>query len=291
MLHLVSVSELTGQHHHSGEALERVSREPAMVGATSTGTAQVPTYVLRRAGRTKTRSVAAAALNGSDPWRSRRRLTALLGRSTPAPRAGGFSSTTPAEFVRDHALGSGASMPGDARKARAENDRVVRLGPPSRTDAPSTERRGIWKRKTAASGGAGGGLERMGVLARLVVLVLAVASVFFPRPATAVAFVGRRAGGGSSTTRGAASVDIGARRYAATAAEEATMYDMKNLPVAIGDVGSMGMLAPGYSSYGIPYHGKNPAMGLFMASAGVLVRMLINVVVICAIHKYWMDNK
>ena len=68
---------------------------------------------------------------------------------------------------------------------------------------------------------------------------------------------------------------------------DAVVTSMKNLPIAIGDFGSMGMLAP--SGYGIPYHGKNPAVGLFMASGGVLVRMLINVVVIYAIYKYWMN--
>lgn len=63
---------------------------------------------------------------------------------------------------------------------------------------------------------------------------------------------------------------------------------MKDLPVPIGDMGSIGMLAPGGMS--IPYHGNNPGIALFMASGGVTVRMLINVVVIYMIHKYWMSG-
>jgi hypothetical protein len=63
---------------------------------------------------------------------------------------------------------------------------------------------------------------------------------------------------------------------------------MKNLPVAVGDIGSIGMLSP--LGIGIPYHGSNPGVALFMASGGVAVRMLINVLVIYTIHKYWMSN-
>ena len=42
---------------------------------------------------------------------------------------------------------------------------------------------------------------------------------------------------------------------------------------------------------GIPYHGKNPGIALFMASGGVAVRMLINVAVIYAIARYWMGRR
>lgn len=69
----------------------------------------------------------------------------------------------------------------------------------------------------------------------------------------------------------------------------ASVYAMKNLPVAVGDVGSLGMLGSP-AGIGIPYHGKNPGIALFMASGGVAVRMLINVAVIYAIHKYWMGG-
>jgi hypothetical protein len=68
-----------------------------------------------------------------------------------------------------------------------------------------------------------------------------------------------------------------------------SVYAMKNLPVAVGDVGSIGMLGSP-AGIGIPYHGKNPGIALFMASGGVAVRMLINVAVIYAIHKYWMGG-
>ena len=68
-----------------------------------------------------------------------------------------------------------------------------------------------------------------------------------------------------------------------------SVYAMKNLPVAVGDVGSIGMLGSP-AGIGIPYHGKNPGIALFMASGGVAVRMLVNVVVIYAIHKYWMGG-
>lgn len=68
-----------------------------------------------------------------------------------------------------------------------------------------------------------------------------------------------------------------------------SVYAMKNLPVAVGDVGSLGMLGSP-AGIGIPYHGKNPGIALFMASGGVAVRMLINVAVIYAIHKYWMGG-
>ena len=68
-----------------------------------------------------------------------------------------------------------------------------------------------------------------------------------------------------------------------------SVYAMKNLPVAVGDVGSLGMLGSP-AGIGIPYHGKNPGIALFMASGGVAVRMLINVLVIYAIHKYWMGG-
>ena len=80
-----------------------------------------------------------------------------------------------------------------------------------------------------------------------------------------------------------------ARSFATTTPSIAhSVATMKNLPVAVGDVGSIGMLAP--SGIGIPYNGNNPGVALFMASGGVAVRMLINVVVIYAIHKYWMNQ-
>ena len=61
------------------------------------------------------------------------------------------------------------------------------------------------------------------------------------------------------------------------------------MPVAVGDVGSLGMLgSPAGSAY--PTTVKTQSIALFMASGGVAVRMLINVAVIYAIHKYWMGK-
>jgi hypothetical protein len=68
----------------------------------------------------------------------------------------------------------------------------------------------------------------------------------------------------------------------------ATGTAVANLPIAIGDVGSMGGLTP--DAWGLPYRGDSAAMGLFMASAGVVLRMLVNVVVIYAIYTYWMGD-
>ena len=87
---------------------------------------------------------------------------------------------------------------------------------------------------------------------------------------------------------GAASLGLLGPSFAAMGGGHHSVATMKNLPVAVGDVGSIGMLAP--SGIGIPYNGNNPGVALFMASGGVAVRMLINVVVIYAIHKYWMNQ-
>ena len=81
---------------------------------------------------------------------------------------------------------------------------------------------------------------------------------------------------------GAASLGLLGPSFAAMGGGHHSVVTMKNLPVAVGDVGSIGMLAP--SGIGIPYNGNNPGVALFMASGGVAVRMLINVVVIYAIH-------
>lgn len=53
------------------------------------------------------------------------------------------------------------------------------------------------------------------------------------------------------------------------------------------DIGTLGGLVP--SNWGVPYKGKNPAIALAMASAGVTIRMIINVTIIYLIKKYWMD--
>ena len=63
---------------------------------------------------------------------------------------------------------------------------------------------------------------------------------------------------------------------------------LTNIPIATGDVGSMGGLAP--DNWGLPYSGKNPAMALFMASAGVTLRMAVNVAVIYCIYTYWLND-
>lgn len=63
---------------------------------------------------------------------------------------------------------------------------------------------------------------------------------------------------------------------------------LANIPIATGDVGSMGGLTP--DNWGLPYKGKNPAMALFMASAGVTLRMAVNVAVIYCIYTYWLND-
>lgn len=54
------------------------------------------------------------------------------------------------------------------------------------------------------------------------------------------------------------------------------------------DIGTLGGLVP--SNWGVPYKGKNPAIALAMASAGVTIRMIINVTIVYLIKKYWMDR-
>ena len=63
---------------------------------------------------------------------------------------------------------------------------------------------------------------------------------------------------------------------------------LANIPIATGDVGSMGGLTP--DNWGLPYKGSNPAMALFMASAGVTLRMVVNVAVIYCIYTYWFND-
>lgn len=63
---------------------------------------------------------------------------------------------------------------------------------------------------------------------------------------------------------------------------------LSNIPFATCDIGSIGGLTP--TNFGIPYHGKNPAIALFMASAGVSLRMAINVGVIYCIYQYWLKD-
>ena len=63
---------------------------------------------------------------------------------------------------------------------------------------------------------------------------------------------------------------------------------LSKIPIATGDVGSMGGLTP--DNWGLPYKGKNPAMALFMASAGVTLRMAVNVAVIYCIYTYWLND-
>ena len=53
------------------------------------------------------------------------------------------------------------------------------------------------------------------------------------------------------------------------------------------DIGSLGGLVP--TNWGLPYNGKNPSVALVMASAGVTMRMIINVTIIYMIKKYWID--
>ena len=63
---------------------------------------------------------------------------------------------------------------------------------------------------------------------------------------------------------------------------------LANMNVPTGDVGSMGGLTP--DNWGLPYKGSNPAMALFMASAGVTLRMVVNVAVIYCIYTYWFND-
>lgn len=51
------------------------------------------------------------------------------------------------------------------------------------------------------------------------------------------------------------------------------------------DIGSLGGLVPG--SWGLPYDGKNPAIALVMASAGVTLRMIMNVTIIFLIGTHF----
>ena len=54
------------------------------------------------------------------------------------------------------------------------------------------------------------------------------------------------------------------------------------------DVGTIGGLVP--KDWGLPYDGKNPAVALAMASAGVTLRMIMNVTIIYLIKNYWVDQ-
>ena len=63
---------------------------------------------------------------------------------------------------------------------------------------------------------------------------------------------------------------------------------LSKIPFATFDVGSMGGLTP--DNWGVPYNGKNPGMALFMASAGVTLRMVINVGVIYCIYTNWINS-
>ena len=54
------------------------------------------------------------------------------------------------------------------------------------------------------------------------------------------------------------------------------------------DIGTLGGLTP--NKWGLPYNGKNPAIALVMASAGVTLRMVINVTIIYLIKIYWLDD-
>ena len=54
------------------------------------------------------------------------------------------------------------------------------------------------------------------------------------------------------------------------------------------DIGTLGGLTP--NNWGLPYNGKNPAIALVMASAGVTLRMVINVTIIYLIKIYWLDD-
>lgn len=54
------------------------------------------------------------------------------------------------------------------------------------------------------------------------------------------------------------------------------------------DVGTIGGLVP--KDWGLPYDGKNPAVALAMASAGVTLRMIMNVTIIYLIKNYWLDQ-
>ena len=54
------------------------------------------------------------------------------------------------------------------------------------------------------------------------------------------------------------------------------------------DIGTLGGLTP--NNWGLPYDGGNPSIALIMASAGVTLRMVINVTIIYLIKKYWLDE-
>lgn len=60
-------------------------------------------------------------------------------------------------------------------------------------------------------------------------------------------------------------------------------------PYANFSAGSVGQLAP--EQWGISYNGTNPTMALFMSSAGISLRMVINIAVIYYIYTYWVNDE
>ena len=177
----------------------------------------------------------------------------------------------------------GASFAGATPSTAADDGRSPRVTRPSspwraRSPAPSPSRAPSLATRVAAAA------KR--ALASLALLVGLALGALVPSAA---------ARDGTPTGRHAAHYHPGFPTASATAAHiigraPAVDYSagLTNIPIATGDVGSMGGLAP--DNWGLPYSGKNPAMALFMASAGVTLRMAVNVAVIYCIYTYWLND-
>ena len=61
---------------------------------------------------------------------------------------------------------------------------------------------------------------------------------------------------------------------------------VSGMPFPTCDIGSLAGLVP--RNWGLPYHGTNPGIALIMASAGVTLRMMVNVSIMYFICKYWL---
>jgi hypothetical protein len=59
-------------------------------------------------------------------------------------------------------------------------------------------------------------------------------------------------------------------------------------PYANFSAGSLGDLCPKH--WGIPYNGTNPTMALFMSSAGITSKAIINIAVIFCLYTYWSNE-
>ena len=218
-------------------------------------------------------------------------------RVAASPRITSAPATTSRRFgkyLRGKALVGCHVSASEAPTARARADRREPcVAPTTRARADGRERSS--PEPTSPEPSLAGALLRR---VRKALLTFAVGiALAFANAAPALAGVPGKSEGvsfhGTATTMpvsatGAASLGLLGPSFAAMGGGHHSVATMKNLPVAVGDVGSIGMLAP--SGIGIPYNGNNPGVALFMASGGVAVRMLINVVVIYAIHKYWMNQ-